>query len=64
MEKLLKLLTCTSILLSSASATVQIERYQESIYYGVTFSDLASNNRLYAADFGISQTIRVFDTVI
>lgn len=43
-------------------AILVIDRYQESIYYGVTVSDLAADNRLYAADFGISETIEVFDT--
>jgi uncharacterized protein (TIGR03118 family) len=42
-------------------AVLVIDRYQESIYYGVTVSDLATNNRLYAADFGISRNIEVFD---
>jgi uncharacterized protein (TIGR03118 family) len=44
-------------------STIVVDRFQESIYYGVTVSDLASDNRIYAVDFGETPGIEVFDRV-
>lgn len=42
-------------------STIVIDHFGSSIYYGLTVSDLPSNNRLYAVDFGDTPGIDVFD---
>lgn len=42
-------------------AVLVVDRFGESVYQGVTVSDLSTNNRLYAVDFGIEPRIEVFD---
>jgi uncharacterized protein (TIGR03118 family) len=41
---------------------VVVDRFGTSSYQGVTVSDRANNNYIYAADFAVDQTIEVFDT--
>ena len=43
-------------------STIVVDRFGTSSYQGVTVSDRANNNYIYAADFGVDQTIEVFDT--
>jgi uncharacterized protein (TIGR03118 family) len=42
-------------------ATTVIDRFGSSAYYGITVSELPRNNLIYAADFGVSKKIEVFN---
>ncbi len=44
-------------------SVIVVDRFGSSIYQGVTVSNSLDNNRLYAADFGISEAIEVFDSI-
>ncbi|MEM9215739.1 MAG: TIGR03118 family protein, partial [Cyanobacteria bacterium P01_F01_bin.150] len=41
---------------------VVVDKFGESIYYGVAITNFASDNRLYAVDFGFTPGIEVFDS--
>ncbi|MEL7039477.1 MAG: TIGR03118 family protein, partial [Cyanobacteria bacterium J06592_8] len=41
---------------------VVVDKFLDSIYYGVAITDFESDNRLYAADFGATPDIEVYDS--